>query len=139
MRWLGLARRAHGIALDWAATRKAFGGLLGDLGMVQQLVADSEIDMAAAGRSSGTPLPCWTAAPRRDRILDRQDVRRRGGQPGGRPSVQICGASGVSGDLLLGSYLRELRPFRVYDGPSETHRWSIARRALRRRGVESVR
>jgi acyl-CoA dehydrogenase len=34
--------------------------------------------------------------------------------------------------VLLGRYLRELRPFRIYDGPSETHRWSIARRALRR-------
>ena len=32
MRWLGLARRAQDIAIDWAATRKSFGGLLGDLG-----------------------------------------------------------------------------------------------------------
>jgi hypothetical protein len=24
-----------------------------------------------------------------------------------------------------------VRPFRIYDGPSEVHRWSIARRVLR--------
>jgi alkylation response protein AidB-like acyl-CoA dehydrogenase len=28
-------------------------------------------------------------------------------------------------------FLREVRPFRIYDGPSETHRWAIARRVLR--------
>ena len=28
---------------------------------------------------------------------------------------------------------REVRPFRIYDGPSEVHRWSIARRAVRAR------
>lgn len=45
-------------------------------------------------------------------------------------SVQICGALGVSGDVLLSRYLREVRPFRIYDGPSEVHRWAIGRRAI---------
>lgn len=47
-------------------------------------------------------------------------------------SLQICGSLGVSGDILLGRFLREVRPFRIYDGPSETHRWAIARRVMRR-------
>lgn len=47
-------------------------------------------------------------------------------------SVQICGSLGISGDVLLGRFLREVRPFRIYDGPSETHRWAIARRVVRR-------
>ncbi|WP_435179007.1 acyl-CoA dehydrogenase family protein [Actinacidiphila sp. bgisy145] len=50
-------------------------------------------------------------------------------------AVQVCGALGISGDLPLAAYLREVRPFRIYDGPSETHRWSIGRRALRRIGT----
>ncbi|WP_435130582.1 acyl-CoA dehydrogenase family protein [Actinacidiphila sp. bgisy144] len=50
-------------------------------------------------------------------------------------AVQVCGALGISGDLPLAAYLREVRPFPIYDGPSETHRWSIARRALRRIGT----
>jgi acyl-CoA dehydrogenase len=45
-------------------------------------------------------------------------------------SLQICGSLGVSGDVPLGRFLREVRPFRIYDGPSETHRWAIARRVV---------
>jgi acyl-CoA dehydrogenase len=140
MRWLGLARRAHGIAVDWAATRRSFGGLLGDLGMVQQLVADSEIDMAASraliwhtaavldsGANGGTEssIAKTFVAEAVNRVVDR--------------AVQICGALGVSGDVLLSRYLCEVRPFRIYDGPSEVHRWAIGRRAIsqRRRAIES--
>ena len=45
-------------------------------------------------------------------------------------SLQICGSLGVSGDVLLGRFLREVRPFRIYDGPTETHRWIIAKRVV---------
>ena len=47
-------------------------------------------------------------------------------------SVQLCGALGISQDAPVGRLFNEIRPFRIYDGPSEVHRWSIARRALRR-------
>jgi acyl-CoA dehydrogenase len=139
MRWLGIARRSHDIAVDWAATRKSFGGLLGDLGMVQQLIADSEIDMAASralirdtaavldsGEPGGTEssIAKTFVAEAVNRVVDR--------------SVQICGALGISGDVLLSRYLREIRPFRIYDGPSEVHRWAIGRRVVsrRRRAIE---
>jgi acyl-CoA dehydrogenase len=38
----------------------------------------------------------------------------------------------------LAQYLNEVRPFRIYDGATETHKWAIARRAssARRREVE---
>lgn len=138
MRWLGLARHAHDIAVDWVATRKAFGGLLGDLGMVQGLIADSEIDIAASraliwqtaavldqGADGGTEssIAKTFVAEAVDRVVDR--------------SVQLCGALGVSGDVLLSRYLREIRPFRIYDGPSEVHRWAIAKRKIgsRRRAI----
>jgi acyl-CoA dehydrogenase len=134
MRWLGLAVRAHDIAVDWAATRKSFGGILGDLGMVQQLIADSEIDLAASralihqcagvldsGASGGneSSIAKTFVAEAVNRVVDR--------------SVQICGALGISGDVLLSRYLREVRPFRIYDGPSEVHRWAIGRRVVSRR------
>jgi acyl-CoA dehydrogenase len=140
MRWLGVARRAQDIAVDYAATRPAFRGTLGDLGMVQQMVADSEIDIAAS-----RAMIRWTAA-----VLD-------GGAAGGTESsmaktfvaeavnrvvdraVQICGALGISGDVLLSRYYREVRPFRIYDGPSEVHRWAIGRRTIgqRRKAIEA--
>ncbi len=45
-------------------------------------------------------------------------------------SAQMCGGLGVSEDLPIARLTREVRPFRVYDGPSEVHRWAIAKRAV---------
>jgi hypothetical protein len=45
-------------------------------------------------------------------------------------SVQMCGGLGVSDDLPVARLAREVRPFRIYDGPSEVHRWAIARRRV---------
>jgi acyl-CoA dehydrogenase len=47
--------------------------------------------------------------------------------------VQICGALGVSGDAPLARFSNEIRPFRLYDGANEAHRWSLARREVRAR------
>ena len=133
MRWLGIARHAQEIAVVRAAERELFGSRLGDLGMVQAMIADSEIDIAASrlliwqacaeldlGRSAAqsSSIAKTFVAEAVGRVVDR--------------SVQICGALGISGDVLLSRYLREVRPFRIYDGSSETHRWAIARRAMRR-------
>jgi acyl-CoA dehydrogenase len=137
MRWLGLARRALDIALDRAAEREAFGARLEELGMVQQLVADSVIDLetsralnrwAAWVLDSGSPGRHETSiakvhvAEAVNRIVDR--------------AIQICGGDGVSDDLPLARFHGEVRPFRIYDGPSETHRFAIARRASRTRAKE---
>jgi acyl-CoA dehydrogenase len=97
------------------------------------MLADTEIDLAA---SRGL---IWRAAWSLDRgeraaqetSIAKTFVSEAVGRIVDR-SVQICGALGISGDLPLSRYLREVRPFRIYDGPSETHRWSIARRAVRR-------
>ncbi|MET7927575.1 acyl-CoA dehydrogenase family protein [Streptomyces sp. NPDC005349] len=133
MRWLGIARRAQDIAVERAAERRLFGSRLADLGMVQQMIADNEIDIAASrglitqacweldeGRSGAqsTSIAKTFCAEAIHRVVDR--------------SLQICGALGVSGDVLLGRFLREVRPFRIYDGSSETHRWAIARRTVKR-------
>jgi acyl-CoA dehydrogenase len=137
MRWLGLARRALDIALDRAAEREVFGSRLEELGLAQGLIADSVIDLEAS-RS----LIRWAAG-----VLD------SGGQGRHETSVakvfvaeavwrmidrslQLTGGDGVTGDLPLARFLNEVRPFRIYDGPSETHRWAIARRASRVRAAE---
>ncbi len=134
MRWLGIARRAQDIAIDRTAERRLFGSKLVELGMVQQMIADSEIDIAAS--RSLILQACWeldqglraaqsTAMTKTFvaeavwRVVDR--------------AIQVCGAAGVSGELLLGRYLNEVRAFRIYDGPSETHRWALARRAVKQR------
>lgn len=131
MRWLGAARRAHDIAVEHVARRRGFGSALGDLGMVQQLVADNEIDIAATrallvracweldrgeAASNSTAIAKTFGAEAIGRIVDR--------------SVQMCGGLGVSDDLPLARLSREVRPFRVYDGPSEVHRWALAKRVV---------
>jgi acyl-CoA dehydrogenase len=45
--------------------------------------------------------------------------------------MQILGGLGITDDTIVARLFREVRPFRIYDGPSEVHRWSIARRVLR--------
>jgi len=133
MRWLGAARRGHDFALAHARSREAFGSRLGDLGMVQQKIAESELDIEAsrlmiwrcawtldqggAGRHESSMAKAFVAEAAW-RIVDR--------------SAQICGALGVSGDGPLARTMNELRPFRIYDGPTETHLWAIARRAIGR-------
>jgi acyl-CoA dehydrogenase len=132
MRWLGIARRAQEIAVNRAAEREMFGSRLGDLGMVQAMIADSEIDISASR------LLIWQACAELDQgrraaqssSIAKTFVAEAVGRVVDR-SLQICGALGISGDVLLSRYYREVRPFRIYDGSSETHRWAIAKRRLR--------
>ena len=45
--------------------------------------------------------------------------------------VQVMGGTGVSGDTVVEQIFRELRAFRIYDGPTEVHKWSIAKHIKR--------
>ena len=131
MRWLGLARRAFDIAVQRANERELFGTALRDLGLAQQLIADSVIDLetadaiisktadlltkdpkAGSAMSSVAKVYCSEAVTR---VIDR--------------AIQICGGDGVSDALPLAQFANEVRPFRIYDGSNETHRWAISRRA----------
>jgi alkylation response protein AidB-like acyl-CoA dehydrogenase len=49
--------------------------------------------------------------------------------------MQILGRLGITEDTIVARPFREVRPLRIYDGPSELHRWSIARRVLRAGGT----
>ena len=48
--------------------------------------------------------------------------------------VQILGGQGVTEDSMVGRIFADMRAFRIYDGPSEVHRWSIAKRIVK--GIE---
>ena len=47
-------------------------------------------------------------------------------------SVQLAGGMGTSEDMVLGRIYADIRAFRIYDGASEVHRMSLAKRAARR-------
>jgi acyl-CoA dehydrogenase len=139
MRWLGIARRSHEISMAWTQRREAFGRPLRELGMIQQLVADSEIDITACRaliRECAAQLDRGVEAGHLSSIT-KTFVSEAVGRVVDR-AVQICGSLGVSEDVMLGRFLREVRPFRIYDGPSETHRWSVARRAIKAIDADAV-
>ena len=45
--------------------------------------------------------------------------------------VQVMGGSGVSRDTIVEQVFREIRAFRIYDGPTEVHKWSLAKKIKR--------
>ena len=129
MRWLGQARRAHDVATSYARQRQAFGKALGEHEGVGFMLADNDIDLQTARlhiwhtawlldqgekcnfESSRAKVVCSEAEWR---VVDR--------------SVQILGGQGVTGETIVMRIFMDMRSFRIYDGPSEVHRWSMARK-----------
>jgi alkylation response protein AidB-like acyl-CoA dehydrogenase len=133
MRWLGAAQRAHEIALQRSVERSLFGARLADHGMAQQLVADNEIDLAAArallwhASWSIAEGEKGTESSSRAKVFISEAVGRIVDR-----SVQLCGGLGTSEELVVGRIYADVRAFRIYDGASEVHRMSIAKRAASR-------
>ena len=136
MRWLGAARRAHDIATDYARRRTAFGKPLGEHEGVGFMLADNEMDLHTSR------LVIWHAAW----VLDQGERGRHESSMAKvicseaiwrvvDRSMQVLGGLGITDDTIVARLFREVRPFRIYDGPSEVHRWSIAQRVLRSGGV----
>jgi acyl-CoA dehydrogenase len=44
--------------------------------------------------------------------------------------VQVLGGQGISDETPVGMIFRDLRAFRLYDGPTEVHKFAIARQLL---------
>jgi alkylation response protein AidB-like acyl-CoA dehydrogenase len=132
MRWLGAAVRAHEVAVEYAAQRQGFGGAVADLGMAQQMIADNEIDLAAT--RALLDVACVALDAGSSASQETSIAKAFGGEAIGRVvdrAIQLCGGLGVSADLPMARIAREVRPFRVYDGPSEVHRFAIAKRAVK--------
>jgi acyl-CoA dehydrogenase len=132
MRWLGAAQAAHERGVAHVARREAFGSRLGDLGLVQGMVADNEIDLQASRAlvRSTAELLDRGGSGRQESAIAKVFVSEAVGRVVDR-AVQMHGGMGVSEDTDLGWLLSSIRPFRIYDGPSETHRWAIAKRLIR--------
>ena len=132
MRFIGRASRAMSIAQDYVNTRMSFGKPLSELQQVQAMVADSHIDLHAAR------LMVWHAAAKMDAgesvkhesAMTKVFVSEAVGRVADR-AAQMMGALGMSDDTPVAMILRELRPFRIYDGASELHRATLARRILK--------
>jgi acyl-CoA dehydrogenase len=129
MRWHGAASRAQEIAIAYTCRRRAFGKLLIDHEGVGFQLAENLIDLKqtelmidwcadvigsgslATAESSATKV---AVAESLFRVADR--------------CVQVMGGTGVSRDTVVEQVFREIRAFRIYDGPTEVHKWSLAKR-----------
>ncbi|MGX1777706.1 acyl-CoA dehydrogenase family protein [Nocardia brasiliensis] len=138
MNWLGLAVRAHHLALEHISSRTSFGVPIAEHGLAQGMVADNEIDIAAARgiiRTAAETIDAQgptSAQARHDASIAKTFVSEAVWRVLDR-AVQLHGGLGVCEDYLVARFLVEARAFRIYEGPSEVLRWSIARRALRNR------
>ena len=137
MRWLGAARRAHVIATERAIGRELFGSPLSELGMAQQIIADNEIDLTACRTMLW--YACWIVAGGGKGTEESSRAKVFISEATGRVvdrSVQLAGGMGTTEDLVLGRIYADIRGFRIYDGASEVHRMSVAKRVTRRIATE---
>ena len=129
MRWLGACIRSQEIATDYVNRREAFSKKLIDHEGVGFQLVENQIDL----RQSELMID-WCAG-----VLD-------SGADGGAESsmtkvavsealmriadkcVQVMGGTGVTEDTVVEQVFREVRAFRIYDGPTEVHKWSLAKK-----------
>ncbi|MFN2099830.1 acyl-CoA dehydrogenase family protein [Altererythrobacter sp. MF3-039] len=132
MRWLGLAVRAQEIATDYACRRTAFGKQLIDHEGVGFMLAQNRIDLQACEL-----MIDWCA-----KVLDTGDLGTTESSMAktfvaetlfqiADRCVQAMGGTGVTGDTIVEQLFREVRAFRIYDGPTEVHKWSLAKKIKR--------
>jgi acyl-CoA dehydrogenase len=129
MRWLGACMRAQEIASQYAVTRHAFGKPLIDHEGVGYMLVDNRIDLkqselmidwcagvldAGAPGTTESSMTKVAVSEALFRVADR--------------CVQVMGGTGVSGDTMVEQVFREIRAFRIYDGPTEVHKWSLAKK-----------
>lgn len=132
MRWLGQAQRAFELMCERAKTRFAHGSMLSEKGEIQAYIAESAAEIQAArlmtldaaramdegdeARIEIALIKFWGARMLHN-VVDR--------------AIQVHGGLGLTSDTPLEFMYREARYARIYDGPDEVHRMTVARRLLK--------
>ena len=132
MRWLGAAARAQSIAVEHARTRTAFGKTLGEHQGVGFMLADNEIALQQSRLAIW--WACWVldtgAKGRHESSMVKAVVSEELFKVADR-CVQILGGMGISDETPVGMIFSDMRAFRLYDGPTEVHKYAISRQVLR--------
>ena len=128
---IGVAVKAHELAVDYAKVRETFGAPLSSRQAIQWMLVDNEIDIqqarwatleAASLADRGEPFRKQAAMAKliasegASRVVDR--------------CMQIHGGYGVTKDFPFERWYREMRIRRIGEGPSEVQRHIIARDIL---------
>jgi len=133
-RAVGKATRLLNMMVSYARDREQFGQAIGEFQMIQQMLADSAIEIRAAR------WLVWDAArdidagkdPREKISMAKVYASEMLGRVADR-AVQVHGGMGYCADLPVERLYRDARIFRIFDGTSEIHRGVIAR-SLARQG-----
>jgi acyl-CoA dehydrogenase len=139
MRWLGAASRAQSIAVRHARERTAFGKPIGEHQGVSFMIADNEIALQQC--RLGIWWACWTldmgdrGTGRHESSMVKAYVSEELFKVADR-CVQILGGIGISDETPVGMIFSDMRAFRLYDGPTEVHKYAIARQVLRSQALE---
>jgi acyl-CoA dehydrogenase len=132
MRWLGACIRAHEIATDYACRREAFGKVLIEHEGVGFMLADNKIlikqcelmiDWCASVLDSGS---LGTVESSMAKVSVSEALMKIADN-----CVQVMGGLGVTEKTVVEQVFREIRAFRIYDGPTEVHKWSLAKKIKR--------
>jgi acyl-CoA dehydrogenase len=139
MRWMGICERSFDLLCERAARRDlAPGDKLGSRQTIQSWIAESRAEINAARLmvlqaawkidKEGTKaareeisLIKFFAAGVLMKVVDR--------------ALQAHGALGMTDDTILSYYYRHERAARIYDGPDEVHKSTVAKRILRGYGL----
>jgi acyl-CoA dehydrogenase len=130
---LGFARRAQHETIKRASSRQLFGGVLGDLQLVQAAIAESAAELDAASllvyraawtKDQGAPrvtreaaMAKMVATENAQKIIDR--------------AVQLHGGLGVTKGVKVEELYREIRALRIYEGATDVQKIIIARECLK--------
>jgi acyl-CoA dehydrogenase len=132
MRWLGCCIRAQEIATDYACRREGFGKLLIDHegvgfmlaeNLIELRQAEQMIDWCAGVLDTGS---LGTAESSMAKVAVSEALQRIADR-----CVQVMGGTGVTDKTIVEQVYREIRAFRIYDGPTEVHKWSLAKKIKR--------
>jgi (R)-benzylsuccinyl-CoA dehydrogenase len=129
---VGLASRCLKMMLEQAKNRSTFGAPLAERQAVQWWIADSyrEIEMT---RLAMYKL-AWDIDQKNDVRRDASMVKVQASEMVGAVvdrAMQLFGGMGMSKDLPLEFISRVVRIYRIVEGPSEVHRWVVARDLLK--------
>jgi acyl-CoA dehydrogenase len=133
MRWLGVARRAFDMMCERATYRHAHGSLLSEKQTVQNWIADSAAEMQAARLMTLHAAWVMDTQGARAAMVDIALIKFYGAKvlhDVVDRALQTHGSLGYSTDLPLEQMYRFARAARIYDGPDEVHRQTVARRIL---------
>ena len=128
---IGMAARALDMMIEHAGQRVTFGQRLAERGVVQGWVTDAATRLHAARLMT---YDCaWKLDASRDVRIEISMVKAFATEMAWEVvdhAMQALGAMGMTRELPLHLMAARLRTMRIYDGPTEVHRWVVARHFL---------